>query len=144
MRGGPGEDYGGVRKQNPGKENLAKNQGLGQEALELNLARRPRWGGGSLRAFRRAASIFDVVSFECRVDGVAGAIAVASIFLLEFWFFQGGVLGLFWASGRLLGFLGEHFCLFGSVFWSLWGSLGVSWGFPWGVFGGPMRVLGRS
>ena len=30
MRGGPGRDYGGVRTQNPGKENLAKNLGLGK------------------------------------------------------------------------------------------------------------------
>ena len=46
------------------KKNLAKNQGLGQEVLESNLARRPRWGGGALRAFRRAEVIVNGVLFE--------------------------------------------------------------------------------
>ena len=64
-----------------------KIEGKDQGAPSCDLARRPGWGGGALRAFRRAEIIFDVVLFESRVDGVAGAIAVASIFLLEFWFF---------------------------------------------------------
>ena len=54
------------------KKNLAKNQGLGQEALESNLARRLRWGGVALRAFRRAEIIFDAVLFESCVGGVGG------------------------------------------------------------------------
>ena len=68
------------------KKNLAKNQGLGQEALESNLARRPGWGGGALRAFRRAEIIVGVVLFESCVGGVAVAMMVASIFYFEFWF----------------------------------------------------------
>ena len=54
MRGGPGEDNGG------GREPIsAENRGRGSKAGARNsrlrcLARRPRWGGGSLRAFRRA------------------------------------------------------------------------------------------
>ena len=47
----------------------------------MDLARRPRWGGGSLRAFRRAGFIFDAVLFESCGGGVAGAKTVASIFL---------------------------------------------------------------
>ena len=62
----------------------AENQGEGKELSRLGLARRPRWGGGALRAFRRAEIIFNAVLFESWVGGVAGAIAVASIFLLEF------------------------------------------------------------
>ena len=50
--------------QNFRKKNLAKNQGLGQEALESNLACRPRWGGGALRAFRRAEVIFDALGLR--------------------------------------------------------------------------------
>ena len=53
MRGGPGEDYGGVRVQIPA-ENSGRDRRQGPGALESDLARRPRWGGGSLRAFRRA------------------------------------------------------------------------------------------
>ena len=41
-------------------------------------------GGGSLRAFRRAGFIFDAVLFDSYVDGVAAAMAVASIFLSGF------------------------------------------------------------
>ena len=54
--------------------------------------------------------------FENRVHGVAGAIAVASIFLLEFWFFWGVVLAFFWTYAPLLGFVGEHFGLSGRRF----------------------------
>ena len=47
--------------------------------MELNLARRPGWGGGALRAFRWAEIISDAVSFEICVGRVAGAMAVLSI-----------------------------------------------------------------
>ena len=70
----------------------------------------------ALRAFRRAEIIFDVVLFESRVDGVAGAIAVASIFFLEFWFFWGVVLAFFCLRALLLGSLGEHFGVSGRRF----------------------------
>ena len=50
-RGARGEKKGGAKDhlgKNFRKKNLAKNQGLGQEALGSNPARRPGWGGGSL------------------------------------------------------------------------------------------------
>ena len=53
MRGGPREDNGGVREQIPA-ENRGREPRRRQGTLELGLARRPQWGGGSLRAFRRA------------------------------------------------------------------------------------------
>ena len=62
---------------------MAKNQGLGQGALAAELARRPGWGGGALRAFE---IIFDVVLFESCVGGVAAAMTVASVFYFEFGF----------------------------------------------------------
>ena len=55
----------------------------------MNLARHPEWGGGALRAFRRAEIVFDVVLFESCVGGVAVAMTVASIFYFEFWFLWG-------------------------------------------------------
>ena len=48
-------------------------------------------------AFRRTEIIFDARLLQSCVGGVAGAMAVASIFLLEFWFLCGVVLGSFWA-----------------------------------------------
>ena len=45
-----------------------------QGDLAACLARRTRWGGGALRAFRRAEIIFDVVLFERCVGGVAVAV----------------------------------------------------------------------
>ena len=68
-RGAQGEKKRGAKDhlgKNFRKKNLAKNQGLGQEALESNPARRPGWGGGSLRAFRWAVSI-DVCGIACLV-----------------------------------------------------------------------------
>ena len=41
--------------------------GKGHELLQYRLARRPRWGGGSLRAFCRAKVIVDAVLFESYV-----------------------------------------------------------------------------
>ena len=66
-----------------------KIEGKGQGALALGLARRPGWGGGRLRAFRRAEIIVDAVLFESCVGGVAVAMTVASIFYFEFWFLWG-------------------------------------------------------
>ena len=110
---------------------MAKNQGLGQEALELNLARRPGWGGGSLRAFRRAGVIFDAVLFESCVGGVAVAMTFSSIFHFKFWFRRGVVvaafLGAFWRP-----------------LWVLRASLGLlggSFGGPWGDFLGSLEVF---
>ena len=60
---------------------LYKN--LGQEAKNSELrylARRPRWGGGSLRAFRKAEVIVNTVFFESCAQGVAVAMTVTSIF----------------------------------------------------------------
>ena len=73
----------------------AENQGQRQGVLEGDLARRPRWGGGALRAFRRAEIIFDVVLFERCVGGVAVAMTFASIFHLDCWCLWGVVLGTF-------------------------------------------------
>ena len=61
MRGGPGEDNGGVLERTPDK-NRGREPRRRQGTLELGLARRPRWGGGSLRAFRRAGVIIHAVS----------------------------------------------------------------------------------
>ena len=87
---GPGGKKEGGHKDHLGKnfrkKNLAKNQGLGQDSLESNLTRRPRWGGGLLRAFRRAEVIVDAVLFESCVGGVAVAMTLASIFYFKFWF----------------------------------------------------------
>ena len=63
-----------------------KIEGKGQGALAFDLARRPGWGGGSLRAFRRAEVIVNAVLFESRVGGVAVAMTFASIFQFKFWF----------------------------------------------------------
>ena len=51
---GPWGTYGGVRERTPA-ENSGREPRRRQGTLELGLARRPRWGGGSLRAFRLAA-----------------------------------------------------------------------------------------
>ena len=54
MRGGIGEDNGGVREP-ISAENRGREPRAGARISRLRyLARRPRWGGGSLRAFRRA------------------------------------------------------------------------------------------
>ena len=58
-----------------GKESIGKFK----ETLEADLARRPRWGGGALRAFRRAEIIFEAVLLESCVGEAAGSMAVASI-----------------------------------------------------------------
>ena len=73
----------------------AENQGQGPGVPAVRLARRPWWGGGSLRAFRRAEVIVDAVLFESCVGGVAVAMTVASIFHFEFWFLWGVVLSAF-------------------------------------------------
>ena len=65
MREGPGEDNGGVLERTPGK-NRGREPRRRQGTLELGLARRPRWGGGTLRAFRRAA-LFRLFSLFVRV-----------------------------------------------------------------------------
>ena len=67
---------------NLGKESIGKFKGI----LEADLARRPRWGGGALRAFRRAEIIFEAVLFESCVGEAAGSMAVASIFFFEGWY----------------------------------------------------------
>ena len=90
MREGPGEDNGGVLEP-ISAENRGREPRQRQGTLELDLARRPRWGGGALRAFRRAEIVFDVVLFESCVGGVAVAMTVASIFYFEFWFLWGVV-----------------------------------------------------
>ena len=54
MRGVPGEDYGGVREP-ISAENRGREPRAGARSSRFRyLVRRPRWGGGSLRAFRRA------------------------------------------------------------------------------------------
>ena len=58
----------------------AENQGQRQGTLELDLARRPRWGGGALRAFRRAEIIFEAVLSESCVGEAAGTMAVVFFF----------------------------------------------------------------
>ena len=108
----------------------AENQGQRQGALELDLARRPRWGGGALRAFRRAEIIFDVVLFERCVGGVAVAMTFTSIFDLDFWFVSCRFGCFFWC-------LLEAFVSPESVSGNpLGGHLG-SLGSLLGVFGGP-------
>ena len=94
----------------------AENQGEGKELSRSGLARRPRWGGGALRAFRRAEIIFDVVLFERCVGGVAFAMTFTSIFDLDFWFV---------------------WCRFGCFFWCLLEAF-VS---PESVSGTPLGVI---
>ena len=117
-------------KANSGKEFGQGIQGKGRELLQDHLARRPRWGGGALRAFRRAEIIFDVVLFERCVGGVAVAMTFTSIFDLDFWFVS---------------------CRFGCFFWCLLEafvspesvsgtSSGVIWG-PWAHFWGSSEVF---
>ena len=75
-----------------GKNQICRKiEGNGKGALALGLARRPGWGGGSLRAFGRAEVIVGAVLFEGCVGGVAVAVTVASIFHFEFWFIWGAV-----------------------------------------------------
>ena len=85
MRRGPGEDNGGVLERTPGK-NRGREPRRRQGTLERGLARRPRWGGGALRAFRRAEIVFEAVLFESCVGEAAGSLAVASIFFFEGWY----------------------------------------------------------
>ena len=66
----------------------AENQGEGKALSRSGLARRPRWGGGALRAFRRAEIIFEAVLFESCVGEAAGSLAVASIFFFEGWYLR--------------------------------------------------------
>ena len=73
----------------------AENRGQARSSRLRYLARRPRWGGGSLRAFRRAGVIFDAVLFESCVGGVAVAMTFSSIFHFKFWFRWGVVLAAF-------------------------------------------------
>ena len=42
----------------------AENQGEGKELSRSGLARRPRWGGGALRAIRQAEVIIEAVPFN--------------------------------------------------------------------------------
>ena len=56
-------NYGGGKELIPGKKIGKFGQGIYwqvKETLEADLARRPRWGGGALRACRRAEIIADV------------------------------------------------------------------------------------
>ena len=121
----------------------------------MHLARRPWWGGGSLRAFRRAEVIVNAVLFESRVGGVAVAMTFASIFHFEFWFLWGVGLGAFlgafwrplwnpkgvpWSIGGHLGVLWVTFWGLWTSFWLLWGALGV----PWGSQGAPGAFLDAS
>ena len=71
MRGVPGEDNGGVRERTPA-ENSGREPRRRQGTLESGLARRPRWGGGSLRAFRRAGVIIQAASRKRVVQFSAG------------------------------------------------------------------------
>ena len=71
MRGVPGEDNGGIRERTPA-ENRGREPRRRQGTLEGGLARRPRWGGGSLRAFRRAGVIIQAVSRKRVVQFSAG------------------------------------------------------------------------
>ena len=88
MRGGPGEDNGGVREP-ISAENRGRGSKAGARSSRLRcLARRPRWGGGALRAFRRAEIIFEAVLFESCVGEAAGSLAVASIFFFEGWYLR--------------------------------------------------------
>ena len=80
-----------------GYRNPTLNKNLGRESRSSGGGLARRSGGGALRAFHRAEIMFDAVLFERCVGGVAGAMAVASILLLEFWFLWGIVLGCFWA-----------------------------------------------
>ena len=89
MRGAPGRIMEGGKDlfrqknwANVGKESIGKFKAI----LEADLARRPWWGGGALRAFRRAEIIFEAVLFESCVGEAAGSLAVASIFFFEGWY----------------------------------------------------------
>ena len=70
---------GGVREP-ISAENRGREPRQRQGTLELDLARRPRWGGGALRAFRRAEIIFGAVLFKSCVGEAAGTMAVASTY----------------------------------------------------------------
>ena len=108
-----------------GRKTWPRTRAWGKEALGSNLARHPGWGGGALRAFRRAEIIFDVVLFESCVGGVAVAMTVASIFYFEFWFLWGVVLNAFLVA-------------FWRPFWILrvlWSLLGIIWGSFGRLFG---------
>ena len=80
MRGGPGEDNGGVLEPTAGRESRQRTKAEARNSRLRYLARRPRWGGGSLRAFRRAEVIVNALLVESRVGGVSVAMTFASIF----------------------------------------------------------------
>ena len=58
---------------------MPEDRRTGPGDLDFRLARRPGWGGGSLRAFRQAGIIFGAVSLDSYVGGAADS-------SLDFWF----------------------------------------------------------
>ena len=123
-----------------------KSEGKGQGTLALGLARRPGWGGGSLRAFRRAVlfmfgglsvcwfvrCFYFVGPFVCLLVCHFVGLSVCSIC-------GAGSLGLrFWSSGVFFGlFLGAV-----GVFWLHFCSFLGALGGPWLHFGGSGGLLG--
>ena len=112
MRGVPGEDKGGVRE-----PILAENRGreprAGARSSRLRcLARRPRWGGGALRAFRRAEIIIETVPFDSYLSCVVGFCGVP-------WGSLGGRVASWVPRGRSPGKSGK----FQGVFWRPFGRI---------------------
>ena len=102
---------------NLGKESIGKFKGT----PEADLARRPRWGGGSLRAFRRAEVIVNALLVESRVGGVSVAMTFASIFHFEFWLLWGVFLIVFLMPfGSLLDPNGVPWSPFGIIWGCFW------------------------
>ena len=117
MRGPPGEDYGGVRE----PFFCRRNEDQGLVALSFDLARRPGWGGGSLRACRRAKVIVEAVPLALGV----------------LWEAFGDPWGALWDP------LGGLWRSFRSPWGSLGGLVGLLGG-SWGVLGVSLRLLVAS
>ena len=119
----PGGNNRGVQ----GCQNFWRDEDQSQGDPDCDLARRPRWGGGSLRAFRRAV-LFGLVAWWL-VGLLSLRLSVCSFdhggFLRTFWELAWGLLGSFWELG---GSLGHHFGVSGLLVGSIlgvWGPLGL-------------------
>ena len=101
MRGVPGGIIGGYKDAKIAGETRPENQGQEEGIPELCLARRSRWGGGSLRAFRRAALCGKVGVLKCWLTGwvvLSGLIGAWFLYVIRWFNFPlGSPLGThFW------------------------------------------------
>ena len=120
MRGVPGGIIGGYKDAKIAGETRPENQGQEQGNLAWCLARRSRWGGGSLCAFRRAALCGKVGVSKCWLTSwVVLSGLIGAWFLYVKWWFDFS--------------FGTHFGNSGWCFW-WWVSILAALTVPWASF----------